>query len=93
MSLEILRNLCAKYWNPIGFPMESEANAKELEFPPLPADEYDTYLKYVEKMLQNNASDQQIIAYLETVERDFLELTSPAGNKSEFVSALKKLRF
>lgn len=88
ISLTEIRDLCARYWNPIGIPMENIAPAGELQFRPLPEDEYDTYLLYVIWLVGDGASPKQVADYLSTVENEYIGLTSPSGSKDAFIDAV-----
>jgi hypothetical protein len=87
-DLSQLRDLCAKHWNPIGVPMLNEGRAGEGDFRPLPEDEYDTYLLHVQSMLETGSAPNEIVSYLDLVEREYLMLTRPSGDKGAFVRAL-----
>ncbi|WP_156678536.1 hypothetical protein [Sphingomonas profundi] len=87
MSLDRLRQLCAEHWNPIGVPMAGSPEAAGLPFPPLPSDEYDTYLRRVEQMLDVNYSAEEISRYLAKVESEYLGLSAPCGDRDAFVAA------
>lgn len=84
-----LRELCAAHWNPIGVPMELEVGAKTLLDRPLPDDEYDNYLAEVREMLGSGAADAEVVAYLDEVERDFMGIDQPHGDKSRFVAEVR----
>jgi hypothetical protein len=93
MQLEEMRILCAKHWNPIGIPMESSVASREPGFRPLPSDElpsdeYDSYLMQIMRLLVEGANPMQIRDYLGKVENKYLGLSSPAGNKDDFLNAL-----
>lgn len=86
-----MRDLCAIYWNPIGIPMANLATSSELRSRPLPEDEYDTYLLHVIRLVSDGATPSQIMDYLSTVEKEYIELTSPRGSKDAFVNAVFEL--
>ncbi|MER8386972.1 hypothetical protein NKJ46_28215 [Mesorhizobium sp. M0166] len=89
ISLAEIRDLCARHWNPIGIPMANLAPSSEPRFRrPLPADEYDTYLLHVIRLVGDGASPSQVADYLSTVENEYIQLTSPRGSKDDFVSAV-----
>jgi len=89
IPLEVLRLLCAQHWNPIGIPLANMTIEKETPFRPMPEDEYDRYLLYVEYLFANKASEKEILAYLDTVEREYLMLSSPRGNKRKFIASIQ----
>lgn len=91
LSIEDLRQLCAAHWNPIGVPMSNVATEASLGYRPLPADEYDRYLSHMLILLAQGASDGELLGYLSTVERDYIGLSAPAGNKDRFVAAVRAL--
>ncbi len=88
MTLDRLRALCAEHWNPIGIPMAGSPAAAGLPYPPLPIDEYDTYLRRVGEMLDANYTAAEIERYIVKVEQDYLGLTKPAGDRAAFVAAM-----
>jgi hypothetical protein len=88
MKLEDLRRLCAEHWNPIGVPMADLSATDTTGFRPLPADEYDVYLLHALAMVEGGSSKSEIVAYLNTVEQEYLMLSQPAGDKGRFVDAL-----
>jgi len=88
ISLAEMRHLCAEHWNPIGIPMANMTPSGKLQFRPLPEDEYDTYLLHVIRLVGDGASPSHIKDYLGTVENEYLQMTSPRGNKDTFVSAV-----
>jgi hypothetical protein len=88
LDIAELRVLCARYWNPIGVPMEISATKDELGFRPLPADEYDGYLLHIASMVDAGAPSSEMREYLELVEREYLMLSRPSGSKDDFVAAL-----
>ena len=89
MSLDELRDLCAKHWNPMSIPMANTTTEEKLGFRPLPVDEYDSYLSHAQNLLESGASSGEIRTYLETVERDYLMLSAPDGDKDAFIRALQ----
>lgn len=89
-NLECLRLLCAELWNPIGVVMEFEPDAVN-DPSPMPADEYDGYLIEVFDMVQKGESFGSVVDYLAKVERDYIGLTRPSGDKLLFVGELFKL--
>lgn len=90
MNLDEMRQLCATYWNPIGVPMSNVTTQEALGFRPLPMDEYDAYLAHVIHLIEAGASKAEVRAYLDTVERDYLMLSTPAGDKAKFIEAVFK---
>ncbi|WP_133117177.1 hypothetical protein [Mesorhizobium sanjuanii] len=68
--------------------MENIARSGELGFRPLPEDEYDTYLQQVMRLIVEDVSPRQISDYLSKVESEYLMLSSPAGSKDAFISAV-----
>lgn len=90
MDLTLLRRLCAQYWNPIGVPMSNVSTETELGYPPLPEGEYDGYLLKLVSMSQQGAKRSELINFLDKVERDYLMLSHPDGDKSAFVDAVLK---
>jgi hypothetical protein len=90
-SLEQVRELCARLWNPIGVPMANTISEDELGFRPLPAGEYDGYLLHLLTLLQRGVPDRDLRSYLETVEREYIGLSKPAGDKANFLAALREL--
>ena len=94
ISIKELRKLCAAHWNPIGFPMELEVGPEGLKDGPLPDDEYDNYLTGVREMLKAGATDAEIVAYLDEVEREDLGIGEGAnGDKPGFVAAVRAAHF
>ncbi|MER8723892.1 hypothetical protein [Mesorhizobium sp. M1027] len=91
ISLAEIRDLCARHWNPIGIPMANMETSSELEFRPLPENEYDTYLHHIIRFVGDGASPKQVADYVDTVEKDYIQVTSPLGSKEDFVSAIFKL--
>lgn len=89
IPLEVLRLLCAQHWNPIGIPMANMTTEEELPFRPMPADEYDRYLIYVEYLFATKASKKEIYTYLDTVEREYMMLSYPSGDKTKFIEAIQ----
>jgi len=87
--LALLRALGAAYWNPIGIPMELERGMEGLEERPLPDDEYDNYLAEVREMLFAGAADADVVAYLDEVEREFMGIDQPHGDKCRFVAEVR----
>ncbi|MCV3208052.1 hypothetical protein OHD62_15525 [Mesorhizobium sp. YC-39] len=71
--------------------MENVATSSQLGFHPLPEDEYDTYLQQVMRLIVEDASARQISDYLGKVESEYLMLSSPAGSKDAFISAVFRL--
>lgn len=67
-------------------------SSQGLGFSPLPADEYDSYLIELIRMAETGSSKQEIVLYLEKVERDYLMLTDPDGNKGDFAEAILDLQ-
>lgn len=87
LELSALRDLCARYWNPIGVVMEFEPTAKD-DPSPMPADEYDGYLVVMRRMIAEGASRHDVVLYLSKVEKDFIGLSQPSGDKAKFVEAV-----
>lgn len=71
--------------------MENMATSSELAFRPLPEDEYDSYLEHVMRLVVEGASPTQISDYLGKVESEYLMLSSSAGSKDAFISAVFEL--
>ena len=90
MRIEALRKLCALYWNPIGIPMSNIASESETEFPALPEDEYDAYLSNLGEMIERHDSVQEMLEYLSIVERDYIMLSAPSGDKRKFLEEVLK---
>lgn len=86
-QLSELRQLCAKYWNPIGVVMDFEPEAQN-DPSPMPADEYDSYLMVAWQMINKGATEDDVVSYLSQVETEFIGLSRPAGNKLAFVEAI-----
>lgn len=86
-QLSELRQLCAKFWNPIGVVMDFEPEAQD-DPSPMPADEYDGYLKVMWRMIKEGASRDDVVSYLSKVETEFIGLSRPAGNKLAFAEAV-----
>lgn len=82
-----LRDACARLWNPIGVPMANTTSKEELGYPPMPEDEYDAYLNLLASMIRGGASIDELMGYLEEVERNILMLSRPAGDKRAFIDA------
>ncbi len=72
--------------------MAGTSQSENLRFRPLPEDEYDSYLQQILALVEGGASREEVLAYMDTVEREYLMLTAPAGDKSKFVSAVFELR-
>jgi hypothetical protein len=86
-ELQAVRLLCASFWNPIGIVMEFEPAAVN-DPSPMPADEYDGYLIESLEMVRDGASVQVVVDYLTRVEREYIGLTQPSGDKLTFVRKL-----
>lgn len=56
----------------------------------LPEDEYDRYLNQVLKMITAGEEKSAILEFLSKVEREYLMLTNPRGNKFQFLEELTK---
>ena len=82
-----LRDACARLWNPIGVPMANVSSREELGYPPMPEDEYDAYLYGLVSRIRSGASFDELLGYLNEVERDHLMLSHPAGDKRAFIDA------
>lgn len=91
MEIYSLRKLCADLWNPIGVPMKNEQGLELLSYPPLPEDEYDSYLKSALDLVISGASKQDVVSYLSKVETEYLGLSQPDGDKTKFVEKLFEL--
>ncbi len=89
MNLSKSRELYAAHWNPIGIAMALEGSEQALGYPPLPDDEYDNYLAGVREMLKSGAADTEVVAYLDEVEREFMGIDQPHGDKARFVAAVR----
>ena len=68
--------------------MANTDTAGEISFRPLPEDEYDAYLLHLQSMLETGSSPNDIVSYLDLVEREYLMLTKPSGDKGAFARAL-----
>lgn len=88
VKLEQVRLLCAQLWNPIGVPMANVASKEQLGFPPLPTDEYDTYLLKIIEMINSDCARSEVMHFLNEVESEYLMLSKPAGDKSRFLTSL-----
>lgn len=56
----------------------------------LPEDEYDQYLNQVLRMISQGEERSAIIDFLSAVEREYMMITNPSGNKYQFVEELVK---
>lgn len=84
MDLQELRNLCAEYWNPLGVPMANGTH-NFLPHNTLPEDEYDQYLLHVADLIESDAADGELLEYLELVEKKYIMMPNPAGDKGAFI--------
>jgi hypothetical protein len=86
VRFETVREMCNQLWNPIGVPMRFGEHAGDRRY--MPVDEYDRYLWHLIGMLEEGGSIDQACKYLEWAESEYMGLSSPAGDKRAFVSAL-----
>lgn len=86
-SLSRLRDIGWLIWDPMGLNNFGE-DWKGVSF----ADEYDTYLIKAAGMLENNASQEEVVGYLVWAKTEYMGLASWAGiheRAKEVVSAIR----
>ena len=76
-NLSRLRDIGWDYWDPIGLLDDGEA-WEEKSF----ADEYDTYLLRAASMLRHGQSDQDVAAYLFSIETEHMGLSGITSTSS-----------